>query len=385
MSETYLTKSEARRFMLLKQGLSGEYRFIGKSGVLDFIRQAGCIQFDPIDVCGKNAELVLQSRIKGFTKDMLYELLYNDRKLLDYFDKNLSIIPVENWKYYEREREAHRNWERSHEEIKMVHDKILAAIAEKGPLCSADLDLSQKVDWYWSRTKLSRAALEHMYFSGELAIHHKNGTMKYYDFIENCVPADILAEPEPYPSDFEHRKWRILKRIGSLGLLWNRASDAWLGIAGLKSKERDDIFAALLSEGRILPIRVEGIKHILYCLAEDTELLEKAKETPTQKRCEFIAPLDNMLWDRKLIQALFDFEYKWEIYTPQAERKYGYYVLPILYGERFVGRIEMVYDKKNKELQISNLWYEPDVKPTKALKNKIDAALKRFARFHRGR
>lgn len=385
MSETYLTKSEARRFMLLKQGLSGEYRFIGKSGVLDFIRQAGCIQFDPIDVCGKNAELVLQSRIKGFTKDMLYELLYNDRKLLDYFDKNLSIIPVENWKYYEREREAHRSWERSHEEIKMVHDKILAAIAEKGPLCSADLDLSQKVDWYWSRTKLSRAALEHMYFSGELAIHHKNGTMKYYDFIENCVPADILAEPEPYPSDFEHRKWRVLKRIGSLGLLWNRASDAWLGIAGLKSKERDDIFAALLSEGRILPIRVEGINHILYCLAEDTELLEKAKETPTQKRCEFIAPLDNMLWDRKLIQALFDFEYKWEIYTPQAERKYGYYVLPILYGERFVGRIEMVYDKKNKELQVSNIWYEPDVKPAKALKNKIDAALKRFARFHRGR
>lgn len=385
MSKTYLTKSEARRFMLLKQGLSGEYRFIGKSGVLDFIRQAGCIQFDPIDVCGKNAELVLQSRIKGFTKDMLYELLYNDRKLLDYFDKNLSIIPVENWKYYEREREAHRNWERSHEEIKMVHDKILAAIAEKGPLCSADLDLSQKVDWYWSRTKLSRAALEHMYFSGELAIHHKNGTMKYYDFIENCVPADILAEPEPYPSDFEHRKWRVLKRIGSLGLLWNRASDAWLGISGLKSKERDDIFAALLSEGQILPIRVEGINHILYCLTEDTGLLEKAKETPTQKRCEFIAPLDNMLWDRKLIQALFDFEYKWEIYTPQAERKYGYYVLPILYGERFVGRIEMVYDKKNKELQVSHLWYEPNVKPTKALKNRIDAALKRFARFHRGR
>lgn len=181
-------------------------------------------------------------------------------------------------------------------------------------------------------------------FGGELAIHHKNGTMKYYDRIENCVPADILAEPEPYPSDFAHRKWRVLKRIGSLGLLWNRASDAWLGIAGLK-----------------------------------------AKETTSRQRCEFIAPLDNMLWDRKLIQALFDFEYKWEIYTPQAERKYGYYVLPILYGERFVGRIEMVYDKKNKELQVSNLWYEPDIKPTKALESKINAALKRFARFHRGR
>ena len=84
MDQIYLSKGEVRKFILYKQGLLGDYRFIGKSGVLDFIRQAGCIQFDPIDVCGKNAEIVLQSRISGFTKQMLFELLYTDRKLLDY-------------------------------------------------------------------------------------------------------------------------------------------------------------------------------------------------------------------------------------------------------------------------------------------------------------
>lgn len=381
MSEIYLTKSEARRFMLSKQGLYGSYRFTGKEGVLDFIRQAGCIQFDPIDVCGKNAELVLQSRVKGFTKFMLYALLYEERKLLDYFDKNLSIMPVEHWKYFEREREAHRRWERSHTEIGQVHDLVLAAISEKGPLCSADLDISQKVDWYWSRTNLSRAALEHMYFSGELAIHHKKGTLKYYELIENCLPADILAEADPCPSDFAHKKWRVLQRIGSLGLLWNRASDAWLGIAGLKAGDRDAIFSELVSESHITPITVEGIEHTLYCRMEDLVLLDALREAPTSPRCEFIAPLDNMLWDRKLIEALFAFSYKWEIYTPQAERKYGYYVLPVLYGERFIGRIEMRYDKKKKELQVLNLWYEPDVRQTKALENKIQSALKRFTRF----
>lgn len=382
MCEICLTKKEARRFILYKQGLLGEHRFKGKSGVLDFIRQAGCIQFDPVDVCGKSPEIVLQSRVAGFTKTMLYELLYTDRKLVDYFDKNLAIMPVENWIYFERERENHRRWERSHEEISQVHDRIIAAITEKGPLCSADLDISQKVDWYWSETKLSRAALEHMYFSGELAVHHKSGNMKYYDLIRNCIPGEILDAPDPYPDDFAHRKWRVLCRIGSLGLLWNRASDAWLGIPSLKAGERDEIFKQLLAQGHILPVRVEGISHMLYCLAGDGEIAGYIREnTFSKRRCEFIAPLDNMMWDRKLIKEIFDFEYKWEIYTPRSQRKYGYYVLPILYGEQLVGRIEMAYDRKNRKLDVSQIWYEPGVKVTKKLENGINSALKRFETF----
>ena len=383
MTERYLSKAEARQFMLVKQGLLGNYRFTGKNGILDFIRQAGCIQFDPIDVCGKNAEIVLLSRVAGFTKTMLYELLYVDRQLLDYFDKNLSIIPVENWKYFERERERHRNWERSHSEIQQVHDEIIAEISRKGPVRSADLNFPQKVDWYWSATKLSRAALEHMYFSGELAIHHKDGNLKYYDLIGNCIPEDILKEADPYTCDFDHRKWRVLERIGSVGLLWNRVSDAWLGIAGLKAKERSDIFAKLLSESSIVPVRVENISDTLYCRTEDTGMIDLIKKEESRKRrCEFIAPLDNMMWDRDLIKAVFDFEYKWEIYTPQAERKYGYYVLPILYGERFIGRIELIYDKKDKKLNVHNIWYEPGVKLTKSIETSIGAAVKRFERFN---
>lgn len=384
MTERYLTIAEARQFMLVKQGLLGNYRFTGKNGILDFIRQAGCIQFDPIDVCGKNAEIVLQSRVTGFTKTMLYELLYVDRQLLDYFDKNLSIIPVENWKYFDRERERHRNWERSHSEIQQVHDEIIVEISGKGPVRSADLNFPQKVDWYWSATKLSRAALEHMYFSGELAIHHKDGNLKYYDLIENCVSEEILKETDPYPCDHEHRKWRVLQRIGSLGLLWNRASDAWLGIPGLKAKERSDIFAELVDESRIVPVRVESINDTLYCRAEDNEIVDLIRREKYKKRCELIAPLDNMMWDRNLIKAIFGFEYKWEIYTPQDERKYGYYVLPILYGERFAGRTEMVYDRKNRKLNVVNLWYEPGIKLTKAMEKGIASAVKRFERFNQG-
>lgn len=384
MDEIHLKKDEARKFILYKQGLLGDYRFIGKSGVLEFIRQAGCIQFDPIDVCGKNPEIVLQSRVGNFTKQMLYELLYVDRKLLDYFDKNLSIIPTENWKYFERERECHRNWERSHDEIQQVHDKIIAAISENGPLCSLDLNFSQKVDWYWNKTKLARAALEHMYFRGELAIHHKERNIKYYDLMEKCLPEDILGAADPYPNDFDHKKWRVLQRIGSLGLMWNRASDAWLGIPGLKANDRNNIFAELLSESHIVPVKIENIQYSLYCLTEDVKIIDYIKgNEPKKQRCEFIAPLDNMMWDRNLVKAIWDFDYKWEIYTPPSERKYGYYVLPILYGERFIGRIEMKYDRKCKKLNVSNIWYESNVKLTKTMEKTLASAIKRFEMFNK--
>lgn len=383
MPDLRLTKQQARRFILLKQGLLGDHKFTGKEGILNYIHQAGCIQFDPIDVCGKNAELVLHSRVKGFTKPMLYDLLYKDRKLIDYFDKNLSILPAEDWKYFSRDRNNHRQWERSHAEIQSVRNQILKEISRSGPLCSADLNLPQKVDWYWSSTKLSRAALEHMYFTGDLAIHHKKGTVKYYDLTENCLPKEIITTPDPYPDDHDHRKWRVLRRIGALGLLWNRTSDAWLGIGGLKSQERTNIFTKLTSENLITPIAVDDINHPLYCLTADVPLIDYIKTTPRLKhRCELIAPLDNMMWDRNLIKALFDFDYKWEIYTPVSQRKYGYYVLPILCGEGFAGRVEAVYDKKSKKLTVKNLWYEPTVNPTEKLKAKITAALNRLEKFN---
>lgn len=382
MEKIYFTKKQARQFLLLKHGLLGDCRFAGKEGILAFVRQAGCIQFDPVDVCGRNADLVLQSRIKGYKKTMLYELLYTDRKLVDYFDKNLAIIPVENWKYFGRERQNHRDWERSHAEILAVQEKVRAEIARRGPLCSADLDMSEKVSWYWSDTKLSRAALEHMYFTGELGVHHKNGTLKYYDLIENCIPAELLKEPDPHPVDFDYKKWLVLERIGAVGLLWNRPSDAWLGIWGMKAAERNAIFAELLKEGKILEVEVEDIKGALYCRSEDAELAASVQNAPALKRrCEFIAPLDNLMWDRKLIEALFDFSYKWEIYTPKEQRKYGYYVLPILYGEKFVGRIEMAYDKKQEKLEIKNIWYEPGVRLTKTLQGSVEGASERFERF----
>ena len=378
-----LTNEQARQFMLLKHGLIDSYKFTGKQGVLDFVRQVGCIQFDPIDICGKNAELVLQSRVKSFTKQQLYSLLYEDRTLLDYFDKNLSIIESTDWPYFRRYREAHKVGGRSHDKVNAVCDEIKHIIRKKGAISSADIRFNDKVKWYWSDTKLSRAALETMYFRGDLIVHHKKGTIKYYDLAENYITTKLLNAPEPFPDEHDHQKWRVLRRIGAVGLLWNKASDAWLNIWGLKSAERNKVFKHLLEEGKILEIMVTGSKDKLYCLSADRSLLKTVlHKTVLRSRCELIAPLDNMLWDRRLIKTLFDFDYKWETYTPKEQRKYGYYVLPLLYGDRFIGRVEAVCDRRAKTLIIKNIWYEKGVKRTKKQQKDIIFCINKFADFN---
>jgi uncharacterized protein len=383
-----LTNRQARQFMLLKHGLLGEYHFTGKQGVMDYVRQVGCIQYDPIDVCGKNAELVLQSRIEGFTKDMLAELLYQDRLLVDYPDKNLAIIPVEDWPYFERYRQAARQHAQRYPEMEALTGQVRAHILKHGALSSDDLKLDGNFAWrsaiHWSSgNNSSRSVLEQMYSTGELIIHHKKGTRKYYDLAGKYIQPKLLNAPEPLEDELDHHKWRVLRRIGAVGLLWNRASDAWLNIWGLKAEQRNEVFRQLLHEARIVPVAVEQMKDILYCRAEDLPLMEAVLHNPEPEwRCELIAPLDNFIWDRKLINELFGFDYTWEIYTPAIKRKFGYYVLPLLYGEGFIGRAEVIAERKAGTLVVKNVWYENGIKPTKTMRTALNDCFRRFAWFN---
>lgn len=383
-----LTNRQARQFLLLKHGLLGEYKFSGKQGVLDFVRQVSCIQYDPIDVCGKNAELVLQSRIKGFTKGMLAELLYEDRLLIDYPDKNLSIFPVEDWPYFERYRRAAREHAERYPEMKALIEQVREHIRNHGVLSSDDLKLDGDFSWksaiHWSGgTNSSRSVLEQMYSTGELIIHHKKGTRKYYDLAKNYIHSDLLNAAEPLEDELEHHKWRVLRRIGAVGLLWNRASDAWLSIWGLKAEQRNEVFRQLLDEARIVAVAVEHMKDMLYCRAEDLPLMEAVLQNPRPKlRCELIAPLDNFMWDRRLINELFGFDYTWEIYTPAIKRKFGYYVLPLLYGESFIGRAEIIVERKTGTLVVKSIWYENGVKQTVQLQKALNRCLQKFAAFN---
>lgn len=376
---------------MLKHGLLGEHQYVGKSGVMEFTRQVGCLQYDPIDICGKNAELVLQSRIRGFSKNMLEELLYEDRLLMDYPDKNLAIISIEDWPYFERYRQAARQHAESYPQMETLTGQVRDYIQQVGPVSSNELNALQlEGDFTWrsaihwsSGNNVSRSVLEQMYSTGELVIHHKKGTRKYYDLAEKHIQSDLLHAPEPLLDELDHHKWRVLRRIGAVGLLWNRASDAWLNIWGLKTEQRNRAFHELLLEDRIIAVEVEQIKERLYCRTEDLPMIEHILQNPElQERCELIAPLDNLMWDRKLIYALFEFDYKWEIYTPALKRKFGYYVLPLLYGDRFIGRAEIIVERKSGRLVVKHVWYEKDMQPTEELVAVVKECFERFAIFN---
>ena len=387
-----LTKKQARRFILAKQGLLGRYRFSGKAGAYDYVRQAGCIQYDPVDVCGKNAELTLQSRVKGFRKQMLEELLYRDHLLVDYADKELSIWPAEDWPYFSAYRERSRVHGEEFPGLAELEREAVSYIRANGPVSSDTLPLEGEIFWHssmhWSgnwhgKSKAARSVLEQLYTDGVLVIHHKNGSRKFYDLSERHLDPDLLSAASPCEDGNALVRWRVLRRIGAVGLLWNRNSPAFLGI-GLDAERRRQAFSGLETSGAVLPVRVEGIRTPFYFRAEDEPLMRDviADRADARPRLEFLAPLDPMLWDKTMVDALWGFRYAWEIYTPADKRKYGYYTLPVLWGDRFIGRIDAAADHRNRVLSVSNIWYEPEVRLTKTLGTAFDRTLNRFARFN---
>ena len=387
-----VTLDQARQFILLRQGLLGEHRFIGKSGAYQYVRQAGCIQFDPVDVCGRNAELTLQSRVKGITRKTLSDLLYRDRLLVDYSDKELSIWPSEDWPYFAGYRKKSIEHGNQFAGIPELEEKAVAYIRKHGPVSSDTLPIEGTIFWHssmhwsghWDKDSLAaRSVLEQLYTDGVLLIHHKTGSRKYYDLADKYLPAELLSAPNPCPDEASWLCWRVKRRIGAVGLLWNRNSTAWLGI-NMTTEQRDASFDRLEKDCVIMPVQVEGIRFPLYMLTDDLPLLESvtAGQASLKPRLEFLAPLDPMLWDRKLIEAVWGYRYSWEIYTPVVKRKYGYYVLPVLWGDRLIGRIEPKADRKAKTLTVQNVWLEPGVRRTKKLSGQIDRAVQRLARFN---
>ncbi|MGE5579405.1 MAG: winged helix-turn-helix domain-containing protein [Bacillota bacterium] len=355
--------------------------------MLQYLKTVNCVQFDPIDVTGRNHELVLQARVGDFSVPMLYEALYSDRALVDGFDKNMCIYLTEDWPYFKRTREAARaQLERRSHPVLEAAGRVRQEIEARGALSSADLEMEEAVRWPWGPTRLARAALEGMYFWGELVVHHKEGVRKVYDLAERRIPSELLGAPEPNPSEDEYHDWRVCRRIGSVGLLCNRGVEAWLGIEGTSSGARAESLKRLLRRGEIREVSVEGLALPAYVRTDDLEtlswILGEDQRDLAEPRAAVIGPLDNLIWDRRLTKELFGFDYTWEVYVPAAKRRYGYYVLPVLYKDRFVARFEPVRDRKTKTMVVKNWWWEEGVDSADPdMRAALSDCLQRFCGF----
>ncbi|MEX2161587.1 MAG: crosslink repair DNA glycosylase YcaQ family protein [Anaerolineales bacterium] len=382
-----ISKAQARRFLLGHLRLLPPRKLQGKEGVLDYVRHVNCIQYDPINIVGQNPHLVLQSRVRNYKSGMLKALLYEDRKLIDGFDKQMSIYPLEDWpdfSYYRKEMAKRYMQSSQTAAAARLVDQVKRQIKKRGPLSSIDLEDDTRMDWWLAGTvRAVRITMDILFYGGETVVHHRTGTRRYFDLSQRVLPAK-LRKPRPHSSHEEYLDWHVLRRAGGVGLPHWRVSEKYGGLVGWSGGRVKAAIARLEKRGLLLPVKIEGLEREKFHIRrQDLPALEAAaRESRIKPAAAFIAPLDNLMWDRKLIALLFDFHYVWEVYIPAEKRKHGYYAMPVLYGERLIARMDPEFDRASKTFIIKSWWWEKGVdKKDEAMLAALQDCISAFGRY----
>jgi len=369
--------------ILASQGLYPPRSWLGKRGVKSFLKRVRSIQFDPINVVGRNPDLVLQSRVRDFKPALLDAMLYKDRILVDSWDKMASLSLAEDWPYFSRHRDRMEKMFGVPSEVVMsLAPIVLDQIRRQGPQCSLDYKFDEKTDWAWGPTRVTRASLEGLFKMGLLGVHHRVNNRRYFDLIENLQPIELLEMEDPNHSIEDYQRWHMLRRISALGMAHPNAGEQWGGMIGLKTPQRRAIMEDLQKRGHVLAVEMEEIPgDLFYIMSGDKKILNQVKKEEPVQEAAFIAPLDNLLWDRKTLNRIFDFRYMWEVYKPKAKREYGYYVLPVLYEDNFVARLDPAFDKKTRVLTVKNWWWEEGIRPDRGMAEALTRCMRDFLTY----
>lgn len=380
----------ARRYLLGQQGLWPGRRWAGKAGAAEAIHQLGAVQIDPLNVVARSHDLVLWSRVAGYEPAHLDALLYQDRAFFDYGGL-LMIYPMAElpyWRTHMRRRLDQPRQQAFAAEHGALLDEVRAALRQRGPLANRDFAGNARVSSYRAR-KDTGLALYHLWLTGELMTHARRGFERLYGFREDVAPAEHAWEATTDDAE------RFFARKSLSSLI---DASAWAGTFAYRAERRlgraearrwlDELVAA----GEAAMVQIEGRSAPCYLPAADLPLLEELAngEIPaawrplgptTEEEVTFLAPLDAVL-DRARLRWLFGFEYLWEVYKPAAQRRWGYYTLPILYGDRFVARLDPKLDRATGTLVINGFWSEDDaITRNPAFTAALDRGLARFATF----
>jgi uncharacterized protein YcaQ len=360
-----ISAEQARRYLVARHHLAPPRALPARpESVLRVVQRVGSLQFDPLEVPGaRNHDLVLHARIAGYDRSWLDRWLYApDRRLIEVYNKSLNILPIEELPHYRLAWERADAWYRDRilSEQAEVAEAILATIEREGPLSTAAFrQHNQAIEWWWAPTPAARAVMEALFVTGRLGIARREGNRRFYDLLERLVPPDLLAQRESEEDALRHRLW---SRFRAVGLMASPGpSDVMYGTGS--AAQRRARTAELVDSGALQAVEVEGLRGERYLPAEEWPILEAAARATPPPAVAFLAPLDPFVWDRGLLRDLFGFDYLWEVYVPAAKRRWGYYVLPMLFGDRLVGRIEPRRDKSSPDLRILNVWFQDGFGP----------------------
>lgn len=366
-----ISQTQARRLL-------ASYHFT-PTNLAGVFQRLGTVQYDPLNPVGRNADLVLQARVPSYRVDDWQQAAYTDRLIYDAWDKQACLVPTSDWIMRTHVRELYRPY---HDREIMQADPqtapaILAAIDARGPLSSLEFEnrkhMADQHSWY-GQTNTKRV-LRTMWVSGILVTHHRKGGRHYYDRPERVIPTHHYSQPAQPDAETYHR-WIIARRYQAVGLLRPNAEAAIWSACG-SAAVRKQATLQLVEDGTLLPVQVGEKKtpYYLHCQA----LPHLDAPIPDEAEVKFLGPLDSLLWDRKAIQQIFDFNYLWEVYKPPAQRRWGYYVLPVFYKDRFIARLDSRLI--GHTWTILNWWWEDGCQPDADLYAAIRQAMQRFQHY----
>ena len=364
-----VTAEAARRFLVARQLLAPARSLEGgPDAVLEVFRRLGSVQFDPIAVAGRNHDLMLHARVAGY-EPAWCDLLYERREIFEAYNQGLSFVPSSEFPWFRAT--LTRNEPRLLAENAEVAERVLERIRADGPLSSLDFERERgaTTDWFGMPTNVVRAVLEAYTNAGVLGLARRDGNRRYYDLLERLLPAELLERDVPLKEQLRHK---LLSRYRAHGLLAVGGGGNIFGGLGPAKPDperpalpgRTALREELVEDGELVPVDVEGVRGKRFILKDDVELLEAPPEPPAS--VAFLPPFDPLVWDRPLLASLFDFDYVWDLFLPPAKRRFGWYVLPILFRDRFVGRIEPKLDRAAGGVRVLGLWWEEGFAPRRS-------------------
>jgi uncharacterized protein YcaQ len=365
-----VTKGDARRFLVARQLLAPARSIVGgPDAVLEVLRRLGSIQLDQIDVAGRSHDLVLHARVADYDPAWCDEL-YERRDIIEAYNKGLSLVPASEFAWF-RVRRSYR-WQKVLDDNAEVAKRVLERIRADGPLSSLDFERESgpTKDWFGTPMNAVRAVLEAYAKTGELGTARRDGKHRLYDVPERLLPAEVLAHDLTLHEQLRHKmlsRYRAHGLVGASG--HGEGIFANLGPANPDPADpelpgRNALRKELVELGELLPVEVEGVSGKRFVVRDDVELLRAPPEPPSS--VAFLSPYDPLVWDRKLLGSLFDFDYAWELYVPPHKRRWGWYVLPIVFRDRLVGRIEPRIDAAEGAVQVLAAWWEDGFEPRRA-------------------
>jgi uncharacterized protein YcaQ len=383
-----VSRKAARRLMIERQLVAEFPDQVSKGRVYDTIDALGCLQIDTINVVERAHYLTLWARLGQYNKQHLHDLAYEDRRLFEHIAHAACYIPFKDYRFYlhsmEERRGAMREQfvRRSKAEPDLL-DAVRQRIADEGPLASKDFEGDKKKGGWWN-WKPAKIALEYLLRGGILLVHHRESFQKYYDLAENVIPPGVDTSE---PGDEERVRFFAMRTLAAIGL--TKPQDLrkyffnWSVKLGRTTKQLQAMMDGLVAEGDVERHSLEGDKNPYYCLPMDSgRLQELEKDDFRFDDVRLMIYFDNLLWNRERVEDLFGFKPKLEVFLPKKERVYGYYHLPVLYGDRFVARLEPKMDRENGVMIVRGYWVEKEFKPTVDYEEKLQRNLEAFAEFH---